>query len=204
MHHFFDRFLHRIFFDFASILAANLQPCWPFFAQNTATLFKGRELFVGSVFFSVFGASWPPLGAIWARFWKVLGSILEGFGLYFGSFWRQFGHTTPLGKPALSIHSAGVWFWMGWWGYAKRKEFPFQHLLPTFPPNLPIFHSNLSFQPHFRTSLPNFPTNPQFQTFIPTFNPNFPFQIPLRTLRAKLSFSLSFNLTFNLPFNLTF
>ena len=66
--------------------------------------------------------------------------MLEGFGLYFGSFWRQFGPTTtlgkstaplgkplpsasaPPGKPALSIYSAGVWYWMGWWGYAKRKE----------------------------------------------------------------------------------
>ena len=29
MHRFFDRFLHRFFFDFASIWEANLEPCWP-------------------------------------------------------------------------------------------------------------------------------------------------------------------------------
>ena len=34
MHHFFDRFLHRIFFDFASILEANLEPCWPLFRSK--------------------------------------------------------------------------------------------------------------------------------------------------------------------------
>ena len=98
--------------------------------------------------FSVFWPSWPPLGAIWARFLGGWGSILGGFGLYFGRFWALFWRllvtiwaydysskidgcswktypsaSAPLGKPALSIHSAGVWFWMGWWGYAKRKEF---------------------------------------------------------------------------------
>ena len=31
MHRFFDRFLHRFFFDLASILEANLEPCWPLF-----------------------------------------------------------------------------------------------------------------------------------------------------------------------------
>ena len=31
MHHFFNRFLHRFFFDWASILEANLDLCWPFF-----------------------------------------------------------------------------------------------------------------------------------------------------------------------------
>jgi len=83
---------------------------------------------LGLCSFSIFWPSWPRLGAIWARFGKVWGSILRGFGLDFASFWRQFGHTTPLGKPALSIHSAGVWFWMGWWGYAKRKEL-FYHVI---------------------------------------------------------------------------
>ena len=30
-HHLFDRFLHRFFIDFCSILEANLAPCWPRF-----------------------------------------------------------------------------------------------------------------------------------------------------------------------------
>ena len=33
--------------------------------------------------FSVFGASWPPLGALWARFGSVRASILEVFGAHF-------------------------------------------------------------------------------------------------------------------------
>ena len=33
--------------------------------------------------FSVFGASWPPLGALWARFGRVRASILEVFGAHF-------------------------------------------------------------------------------------------------------------------------
>ena len=33
--------------------------------------------------FSVFWASWPPLGALWARFGKVRASILEVFGAQF-------------------------------------------------------------------------------------------------------------------------
>ena len=34
MHRLFDRFLHRFFFDFASILEANLEPCWPLFRSK--------------------------------------------------------------------------------------------------------------------------------------------------------------------------
>ena len=30
-------------------------------------------------YFSIWGPSWPPLGTIWARFWRVRGSILEVF-----------------------------------------------------------------------------------------------------------------------------
>ena len=54
---------------------------------------KGRRrqmltsIFLGLYSFSVFWPSWPPLGAIWARFGKVWGSILEGF---WGRFWKRF------------------------------------------------------------------------------------------------------------------
>ena len=34
MHHVFDWFLHRFFFDFPSILEANLEPCWPLFRSK--------------------------------------------------------------------------------------------------------------------------------------------------------------------------
>ena len=135
---------------------------------------------LGLCSFSVFWPSWPPLGAIWARFWGGWGSILGGFGLYFGRFWALFWRllvtiwaydysskidgcswktypsaSAPLGKPALSIHSAGVWFWMGWWGYAKRKEFSSilniivpnlpSKTHPNFPKIIPKRHSNLGF-----------------------------------------------------------
>ena len=138
-HQFFDRFLHRFFIDFCSIWEANLAPCWRHFRSKWGDPVACSPLFCWVyVLFRFFGRPGPvlapfglDLGSSGARFWKVfcfdfgkfLGSILGSFGLCFGNFWGQFGHTTPLGKPALSIHSAGVWFWMGWWGYAKRKEF---------------------------------------------------------------------------------
>ena len=138
MHRFFDRCLHRSFIDFCSILESNLAPRWQLFLQNVGSHFLVHPppcwIYVLFRFFCRPGPLLPrfrlDLGSSGARFWKVfgldfgrfLGSIFGSFGLCFGSFWRQFGHTTPLGKPALSIHSAGVWFWMGWWGYAKRKE----------------------------------------------------------------------------------
>ena len=124
MHQFFDRFLHRFFIDFCSFLEANLGPCWPHFRSKWGDPVACSPLLCWVyVLFRFFGHPGPvlapfglDLGGSGAGFWEV-------FGLDFGSFWRQFGHTTPLGKPALSIRSAGVWFWMGWWGYAKRKEY---------------------------------------------------------------------------------
>ena len=61
---------------------------------------------LGLCYISIFWPSWPPPGAIWARFWKVSGSILKvfqksfwlefegfptGFGLDFEGFPRRFG-----------------------------------------------------------------------------------------------------------------
>ena len=119
-----------IFYRFLLDLGSQLGAMLATFSSKCVQLFPSApRLLLGLCSFSLFWASWPPLGAIWAPFWEGWGLILRGFELYFGSFWRQFGHTTtlgkstaPLGKPALSIHSAGVWCWMGWWGYAKRKE----------------------------------------------------------------------------------
>ena len=34
MHQIFDRFWHRFFIDFCSILEANLEPCWPLFRSK--------------------------------------------------------------------------------------------------------------------------------------------------------------------------
>ena len=56
---------------------------------------------LGLCSFSMFLPSWPPLGAIWARFGKVWGSILEGFWARFwkvlGSILEVFGDNLGLG-----------------------------------------------------------------------------------------------------------
>ena len=41
---------------------------------------------LGLCYFSIFWLSWPPLGSIWARFWRVWASILDVFGVHFGGF----------------------------------------------------------------------------------------------------------------------
>ena len=41
--------------------------------------------------FSIFWASWPPLGALWARFGRVRASILEVFGAHFLHIFQGFG-----------------------------------------------------------------------------------------------------------------
>ena len=100
------------------------------------------------ILFLFLGRPGPLLAPFGLNFLGGWGSILGGVGLYFGRFWARFwkllvtiwaydysweidgcswktypSASATLGKLALSIHSAGVWFWMGWWGYAKRKEF---------------------------------------------------------------------------------
>ena len=52
MHHIFDRFFHRFFFDFGSILEANLELCW-------------RHL----------GGSWRRLGGLLGRLGGLLGPL---------------------------------------------------------------------------------------------------------------------------------
>ena len=44
-HRFFDRFLHRFFIDFGSILEANLGPCWPHFPPKWGGRIKFLLLF---------------------------------------------------------------------------------------------------------------------------------------------------------------
>ena len=83
----FDRFWHRFFIDFCSILKANLAPCWRHFRSKWGEKSSANRLFcLVYVLFRFFGRPGPPLapfgldlGGSEARFWKV-------FGLYFGSF----------------------------------------------------------------------------------------------------------------------
>ena len=120
-HQFFDRFLHQFFIDFCSIWEANLAPCWRHFRSKWSDAVEGRLVFCWVyVLFRFFGRPGPvlapfglDLGGSGARFWMV-------FGLDFGRCWARFCKFLMTG---LSIRSAGVCFWMRWWGYAKRKEF---------------------------------------------------------------------------------
>ena len=80
-------FLIDFCFGFSSILLRFWKPTWShvghFFAQNTATANAPRVVFVVSIFFFGF---WAALAPSRSHF----GSILDGSGLHFGSFWRSF------------------------------------------------------------------------------------------------------------------
>ena len=108
MHQIFDRFLHRFFVHFSSILGPNLGPCWPLFRSKWCAGIRHHPLFCWVyVIFRFFGANplgYPigpcpkadgvPLlasvfGPMWARFSKVLWSILQVLRLFFWlPFWR--------------------------------------------------------------------------------------------------------------------
>ena len=108
MHQIFDRFLHRFFIDFCSFWEANLAPCWRHFPPKWCDRIKFLPLFCWVyVIFRFFGANplgYPigpcpkadgvPLlglvfGPMWARFSKVLWSILQVLRLFFWlPFWR--------------------------------------------------------------------------------------------------------------------
>ena len=75
-HRFFDRFLHRFFFDFGSILEANLGPCWPHFPQKWSAAVARRPLFCWLYVIFRFGGPHGPL--------------LAPFGLDFGGFGAPF------------------------------------------------------------------------------------------------------------------
>ena len=101
-HQFFDRFLHRFFIDFGSFWEADLAPCWPLFRSKWGGPVGRRPLFCWVyVIFRFFGANplgypigpcpkadgVPLLGSVfgpmWARFSKVLWSILQVLRLLF-------------------------------------------------------------------------------------------------------------------------
>ena len=125
MHHFFDRFLHRFFFDFPSILEANLEPCWPLFRlkYGEANLGKGGlcSIYVIFRFFSrpgpLLAPFWLDFGGFGAPFWRFLASIFRYFCKIWGGLcWNSFGFI-------FEAFLTKLWLGMGWWGYAKRKEF---------------------------------------------------------------------------------
>ena len=81
------KFLIDFCIDFLSILAPSWDPSWGhvghIFLQNGGTLWGAAPRFVGSMLFFAF---WVVL----APSWPSLGSILDGLGFQFGSFWGQF------------------------------------------------------------------------------------------------------------------
>ena len=93
-HNFFDRFSHRFFIDFCSLLGANLGPCWLHFRSKWGGPVARRPLFCWVyVIFRFRGHPGPLLAPFFGGvldfliFWSIWGSILEGFGVQFGGFW---------------------------------------------------------------------------------------------------------------------
>ena len=86
----------RFCFDFRSQLGAMLAA----FSLKTRRGWTSRGWFMlGLSSFSVFWASWPPLGALWARFGTVRASILEVFGAHFLSNFQVSVSYTHLTLP---------------------------------------------------------------------------------------------------------
>ena len=125
MHRFFDRFWHWFFFDSASILEPNLEPCWPLFRSKHGDC----ERAVGGLcwvylLFRFLGRPGPllapsglDLGRFGPPFWRFLVPI---FFIIFKFFASTFSATLAL---CWSIFFTKIWFVMGWWSYAKRKGF---------------------------------------------------------------------------------
>ena len=70
----------RCCFDFGGQLGTMLAT---FSLKTRRPIPRQPHFLLGLSSFSVFWASWPPLGALWARFGRVRASILEVFGAQF-------------------------------------------------------------------------------------------------------------------------
>ena len=120
-----NRFLHRIFIDFWSILEANLEPCWPLFRskRGEAERAEGGLCWV-YLLFRFFGRPGPllapsglDLGGFGPPFWRFLVPIFFTISKFFPP---TFSASLAL---CWSIFFTKIWFVMGWWGYAKCKDF---------------------------------------------------------------------------------
>ena len=128
-------FLIDFYIDFfLSIFDCFGRPTWGhvghIFLQNGAVLWDAAPLFVGFMLFLAFLALLAPS-------WRHLGSILEGLGLHFGGFWDPFWRfLVTIGVPCGLVLFKAVFLklprrlGLGWWGYAKRKEFKRTQLPP--------------------------------------------------------------------------
>ena len=77
--------VYGLLLDFGSQLGSMLAT---FFFKMGRGILRQASFFGTLYSFSIFWPSWPPLGAIWARFGKLWGSILEGF---WTRFWEVLG-----------------------------------------------------------------------------------------------------------------
>ena len=75
----FASFFYRFWLDFGSQLGAMLAT---FSLKMGGPCGMLPSFWLGLCYFSIWGPSWPPLGAIWPRFWRVWGSILQVFGAH--------------------------------------------------------------------------------------------------------------------------
>ena len=67
-----------IFTHFGSIFEANLVPCWPLFRSEWGDRVRNARSFcLVYVIFHLFWSTRPRLGAFWARFGKIWGSVLK-------------------------------------------------------------------------------------------------------------------------------
>ena len=101
MQQFFDRFLHRFFIDFWSILEPNLGPCWPLFRLKRGAAVRVRPLFCCVTFFeSIFFRNVDPFWLHVAPFWCQVGSILAPCCCHFGAklavSWATWPHELAL------------------------------------------------------------------------------------------------------------
>ena len=91
MHQIFDRFLHRFFLHFGSILGPKLGPCWPHFPPKWGEAIGRR----------------PPFCCVYVifRFFGRPGPLLAQFGLDFGGFgppfWRFLESNLEVSGPDL-------------------------------------------------------------------------------------------------------
>ena len=97
----FDRFLHRFFIDFSSILKTHLAPCWQLFRSKWVYGVVSSPLFAWvDVLIRVFSRPDPPL----AKNVALRPSILEGFGSDFGMFWAPFWKFLVTICPLFGVH----------------------------------------------------------------------------------------------------
>ena len=68
-------------------MGGQLGPMLAYFSSKTGRSFlRPLSFLLGPCYFSILGPSRPNLGAVWPRFWRVWGSILEVFGAQFPFF----------------------------------------------------------------------------------------------------------------------